>query len=49
MAKEQLSAALSARMEYEKANHAFFDRSFPDNMAIRRFGSDKAADRKSVV
>ena len=43
MAKEQLSAALSARMEYEKANHAFFDRSFPDNMAIRRFGSDKAA------
>jgi dGTPase len=43
MAKEQLSDALSARMEYEKANHAFFDRSFPDNMAIRRFGGDKAA------
>ena len=43
MAKEQLSAALSARMEMEKANHAYFDRSFPDEMAIRRFGSDKAA------
>ena len=43
MAKEQLSDALSARMEYEKANRAFFDRSFPDSMAIRRFGGDKAA------
>ena len=43
MAKEQLSAALSARMEYEKANHAYFDRSVPDDMAIRRHGNDKAA------
>ena len=43
MAKEQLSADLSARMEYEKANHAYFDRSFPDDMAIRRHGNDKPA------
>ena len=43
MAKEQLSADLSARMEYEKANHAYFDRSFPDDMAIRRHCNDKPA------
>ena len=43
MAKEQLSAALSARMEREKANRAYFDRSFSDDMAIRRHNSDKAA------
>ena len=43
MAKEQLSAALSARMEQEKANRTYVDLSFHDNMAIRRFGSDKAS------
>lgn len=43
MAKEQLSAALSARMEREKADRTYTDRSFHSDMAIRRFGSDKTA------
>ncbi len=37
MAKEQLSAALSEHMEREKATGSFFDRSFHDKMAIRRY------------
>ncbi len=41
MAKEQLSAALSARMEQEKADRTYIDRSFPDQMAIRRYGNLK--------
>ena len=36
MAKEQLSEALSARIEQEKATHSYTDRSFADSMAIRR-------------
>ena len=43
MAKEQLSAALAARMEREKADRSFFDRSFPDELAIRRYNNDKPA------
>ncbi len=43
MAKEQLSDALAARMEREKADRTFFDRSFPDEMAIRRYNNDKPA------
>ena len=42
MAKEQLSAALSARIEQEKENRSYTDLSFHDNMAIRRHNSDKA-------
>lgn len=41
MAKEQLSAALSARMEQEKADRTYIDLSFHDHMAIRRHNSDK--------
>ncbi len=37
MAKEQLSAELSAHMEREKATGSFFDRSFHDKAAIRRY------------
>ena len=43
MAKEQLSAALAARMEQEKADRSYIDRSFPDAQAIRRFGGDRPA------
>ena len=43
MAKEQLSAALSARMEQEKAQRSFTDFSFPDRDALRRYGSHKPA------
>jgi len=41
MAKEQLSEALSDRMEQEKENRTFIDRSFPDPKAIRRHSNDK--------
>ena len=41
MAKEQLSAALSARMEQEKANRTYTDRAFRDEMALRRHSNDK--------
>ena len=37
MAKEQLSPALSARMEQEKKTHSYTDFSFHDEAAIRRF------------
>ena len=43
MAKEQLSAALSARMEQEKNDRSFQDFSFHDNTAIRRHSNDKIA------
>ncbi len=36
MAKEQLSEALSARMEQEKQQRSFIDCACPDDMAIRR-------------
>ena len=36
MAKERLSAELSAQMEQDKANRSYIDRGFPDHMAIRR-------------
>ena len=36
MAKEQLSAELSQRMEYEKSNRSYIDRSCHDDMAIRQ-------------
>lgn len=39
MAKEQLSAALSARIEREQADRTHIDLSFHDHMAIRRFGN----------
>ena len=39
MAKEQLSEELSRRMEKELAERSFVDRSFPDAMAMRRFGN----------
>lgn len=42
MAKEQLSAALSARIEQEQSNRTYTDLSFHDHMAIRRHNSDKA-------
>lgn len=38
MAKEQLSTALSARMEQEKRQQSFVDRACADNMVIRREG-----------
>lgn len=43
MAKEQLSNSLSERMEREKAERSYTDRSCFDNMAIRRRGNDKPA------
>lgn len=43
MAKEQLSAALSSRMEQEKADRTYIDRACPDHMAIRRHSNDKPA------
>ncbi len=43
MAKEQLSAALSARMEQEKNARSYKDFSFHDHMAIRRHSNDKPA------
>lgn len=39
MAKEMLSDALSQRIAQEKADRSFVDRSFPDDLAIRRFGN----------
>ncbi len=36
MAKERLSVELSIQIENEKSNRTYVDRSFPDNMAIRR-------------
>ena len=41
MAKEQLSIALSARMEQEKQDRSFTDLSFHDQAAIRRHSNDK--------
>ncbi|MBE6933523.1 MAG: HD domain-containing protein [Ruminococcaceae bacterium] len=41
MAKEQLSGALSARIEQEKQNRTYTDHSCHDCMAIRRYGDDK--------
>ena len=41
MAKEQLSAALSQRMEQEKQARTYTDRSFHDHMAIRRHSNDR--------
>ena len=43
MAKEQLSNPLSERMEREKSEHSYTDRSCLDHMAIRRHGNDKPA------
>lgn len=43
MAKEQLSAALSARIEREQADHSYTDFSFPDGSAIRRLTTGKPA------
>ena len=43
MAKEQLSAALSARMEREKNDRTYRDFSFHDSMALRRHSNDKPA------
>ncbi|MBE6948046.1 MAG: HD domain-containing protein [Ruminococcaceae bacterium] len=40
MAKEQLSSALSNRMEQEKATRNFLDHSCHDSQAIRRLGVD---------
>ena len=37
MAKERLSQTLSELMEQEKKNHSYFDRSFLDGDAIRRY------------
>lgn len=39
MAKERLSNALSARIEKEQTERSYTDRSFPDAMALRRFGN----------
>jgi len=41
MAKEQLSASLSARMELEKADRTYLDLSFHDQAAIRRHSSNR--------
>ncbi len=41
MAKEQLSDALSARMEQEKADRTYADHAFPDQMATRRYSNLK--------
>ena len=43
MAKEQLSAALSQRMEQEKQTHTYTDFSFHDHAAIRRHSNHKPA------
>ena len=43
MAKKQLSAALSARMEQEKTDRSYIDFSCHDDTAFRRFGSQKPA------
>ena len=43
MAKEQLSAALASRMEREKADRTYIDRSCPDAMAIRRHSNNRPA------
>ena len=43
MAKERLSDAISERIEYEKRSRSFADRSFPDNMAVRRHSNMKPA------
>ncbi|MBE6924354.1 MAG: HD domain-containing protein [Ruminococcaceae bacterium] len=39
MAKEMLSEELSARMEQDKRNRTYVDRSCPDEMAKRRYGN----------
>ncbi len=39
MAKEMLSDALSQRIAHEKSTQTFTDRSFPDDLAIRRYGN----------
>ena len=39
MAKERLSDSLSARIEKEQLEKSFTDRSFPDAMAMRRYGN----------
>ena len=41
MAKEQLSPALSQRMEQEKKTHTYTDFSFHDEAALRRFDTGK--------
>ena len=41
MAKEQLSSALSQRMEQEKKTHTYTDFSFHDEAALRRFDTGK--------
>ena len=43
MAKEQLSAELATHIEREQAARSYIDRSFPDNMVIRRHDEDKPA------
>jgi len=43
MAKEQLSAALSAQIEAEQQARSFMDRSFHDKDAIRRYSDKKPA------
>ena len=43
MAKEQLSAELATHIEWEQAARSYIDRSFPDNMVIRRHDEDKPA------
>lgn len=43
MAKEQLSPELAAHMEREKRERSYIDRSFPDDMAIRRHSNDRPA------
>ena len=43
MAKEQLSAALSARMEQERLHRSFTDFSCPDANALRRHSNNKPA------
>ena len=42
MAKEMLSQELSERIEKEQRERSYMDRSFPDVMAIRRFGNMSA-------
>ena len=41
MAKEQLSPALSQRMEQEKKTHSYTDFSFHDEDAVRRYATGK--------
>ena len=41
MAKEQLSPALSQRVEHEKKTHSYTDFSFHDSAAVRRYPTAK--------